>query len=404
MPRFRYRALTVSGEIVSGEIDGFDRAAVVARLNDDALLPIYAVESGTTGARLSFRLGRAPGLGLRDLARFSQQFARLLRAGLPLDRALEICLGLAADRGGADAIRAVLARVRDGAGLAEAMAAQGRAFPRAYVSLVRAGEESAALPAVLSRTADFLGRAEANRQRIVSALIYPALLVAVAALSVGLVLTVVLPQFAPLFAEAGARLPHSARLLLATGDTLAAAWWAIPPVIAAAILAGRQALRAPRIATARDRLLLALPLAGPLIRRIEIGRFTRTLSVLLANGVPGPRALGLAGAVIKNRVIAGAVETVAARFREGEGLSVPLARSGEFPPLVIQLIRTGEESGRLDEMLNEVAETCEEEAGRTIERLIALLVPAITVALGVLVAAVIATVMNAMISINDLAI
>ena len=405
MPRFLYRALTASGELVSGEIDGPDSVSIIARLNDEALLPIDAVEQRARKCgRTPLRLTGRRAIRLRDLALFSQQLARLLRAGLPLDRALEIAADLAADRRGAEAIRQTLARVRDGAGLAEAMAAQRRSFPEAYVSMVRAGEEGAALPAVLGRLADFLGRSEANRQRIASALIYPAILVGVAALSVSLVLTVVLPQFKPLFAEAGARLPESARVLLAAGDVLGAYWWAILLAVALAALGLRHALRLPRAAAARDRLVLKLPLAGSLARRFDIGRFARTLAVLLANGVAAPRALALSGAAIGNRVIAQAVETVAARFKEGEGLSVPLSRSGEFPALAIQLIRIGEETGRLEEMLNEVAETFEEEAERTVERLIALLVPAITIAMGIVIAAIIATVMTAMISINDLAV
>ena len=270
--------------------------------------------------------------------------------------------------------------------------------------MVRAGEEGAALPAVLTRLGDFLTRAEANRQRVVSALIYPAILVVVAALSVFLVLSVVLPQFKPLFAEAGARLPQSARVLLALGDALAAFWWAPPIAIAATALGVQQALNVPRVAAARDRLVLMIPIIGAVVRRFEIARFARTLAVLLINGVAAPRALALAGAGVRNRVIAGAVETVAVRFREGEGLTAPLARSGEFPAVAIQLIRTGEESGRLDEMLNEVAATCEEEAERTVERLIALLVPAITIGMGLVIVAIIATVMTAMISINDLAV
>lgn len=405
MPRFRYRALTVSGEFVSGEIDGADSAAIISHLSDQALLPIDAVEERSRhSGGFSLRLGAPRAIGLRDLALLSQQLSRLLRAGLALDRALEILASLAADRRAGEAVRQTLARVRDGAGLAEAMAAQRRAFPEAYVSIVRAGEEGAALPAVLGRLAGFLARAEANRQRVASALIYPAILVVVAALSVALVLTVVLPQFQPLFTEAGARLPQSARVLLAIGNGLGAFWWAILLALAATALGLRQALQLPRVASFCDRLVLALPIAGPLVRRFEIGRFARTLAVLLANGVAAPRALTLSGAAITNRIIGAAVETVAARFMEGEGLSAPLARSGEFPALAIQLIRTGEETGRLDELLNEVAETFEEDVERSVDRLISLLVPVITIAMGIVIAAIIATVMTAMISINDLAV
>jgi general secretion pathway protein F len=404
VPHFHYRALTLSGDLVAGEIDAADSAAIISLLNREALLPIDAVEQMPRRVSLSVRFAGRSTVRTRDLALLSQQLARLLRAGLPLDRALEIEAGLAADPRCAAAVRRTLARVRDGAGLAEAMAADRRSFPEAYVSMVRAGEEGAALPAVLGRLAEFLARAEANRQRVLSALIYPAILIAAAALSVTLVLTVVLPQFEPFFAEAGARLPENARLLVAIGNALGAFWWAILMALAGAALGLRQALLVPRVAAARDRLILALPLVGSLVRRFEIGRFARMLGALLANGVAAPRALALAGATIGNRIIAGAVETVATRFVEGEGLSAPLSRSGEFPALAIQLIRTGEETGRLDDMLNEIAATFEEEAERTVERLIALLVPAVTIAMGMIIAAIIATVMSAMISINDLAV
>jgi len=404
MPRFQYRALSPTGEIVAGELDGPDSAAIIERLHDQALMPIDAVEERVLkrpalGRRLYAGRSLRPG----GLALLTQQLSRLLKAGLPLDRALEILASLAADKRSGAAVRGALERVRDGAGLAESLAAQPNAFPPAYVSMVRAGEEGGALPPVLARLADFLARSEANRQKIASALIYPAILVVVAALSVALVLTVVLPQFAPLFEQAGAGLPTSTRILMTLGDGLREAWWMVLLAIAAAGLAGRQLLQRPAIANGRDRLVLALPLAGDLARKFEIARFARTLGVLLSNGVPAPRALALSGATIGNRVIAHTVETVATRFKEGEGLSAPLSRTGQFPRLSIQLIHIGEETGRLDEMLAEIAEIYDEEVERAVQRLIALLVPAITIAMGAIIALIIVAVMTAMISINDLA-
>jgi general secretion pathway protein F len=404
MPRFQYRALSPTGEIVAGELDGPDSTTIIERLHDQALMPIDAVEERARPRRaLEFRLYRRHSVRPSDLALLTQQLSRLLKAGLPLDRALEILANLAVDKRSGRAVRGTLQRVRDGAGLAEALAAQPEAFPQAYVSMVRAGEEGGALPPVLARLADFLGRSEANRQKIASALIYPAILVVVAALSVALVLTVVLPQFAPLFEQAGARLPASTRVVMTLGDGLREAWWMVLLAIAAAGLTGRQLLQRPAIAIGRDRLVLASPLAGDLARKFEIARFARTLGALLSNGVPAPRALALSGATIGNRVIAGAVETVATRFKEGEGLSAPLSRTGQFPRLAIQLIHIGEETGRLDEMLAEIAEIYDEEVERAMQRLIAVLVPAITIAMGSVIALIIVAVMTAMIGINDLA-
>ena len=404
MARFVYRALSATGDVVKGEVEGPDAASVIDRLHAQALLPIEATETPPQSPGFTLRLGSSRSLPGRELALFSQQLARLLKAGLPLDRALEILATLARDRRVGQAVRRVLERVRDGASLAEAMAAQERAFPPAYVSMVRAGEAGGALQGVLARVADFLVRSEAIRQKVVSALIYPAILTVVAAGSVALVLIVVLPQFQPLFEEAGARLPTSTRIVMAAGDIVRGYWWTILLGLAMTILLWQRLMRQPAIATRRDRIVLRLPIMRELVSKFEIGRFSRTLGVLLANGVPAPRALALCGATVGNRAIADAIEDVATRFKEGEGLSEPLARTGRFPSLSTQLIRIGEETGRLEEMLEEVAEIYDQEVQRALERLLALLVPGITISMGVLIATIIASVLTAMISINDLAV
>jgi general secretion pathway protein F len=405
MARFEYSALSAGGDIVSGELDGPDAAAIIERLHEQALLPIHAIEKrpGKSGG-FRFRLSVSKELPGRDLALFSQQLARLLKANLPLDRALEILTGLAAEKRSGDVIRRTLERVRDGASLAEAMAAQEKSFPQAYVSMVRAGETSGALQAVLGRVADFLVRTEAIRQTIISALIYPALLVIVAASSITLVLTVVLPQFEPVFREAGARLPVGTRIVMSLGDGLRDYWWVLLVAVVVIALSWRLLKERPGMPIRADRLVLALPIIGDLVSKFEISRFSRTLGVLLANGVAAQQALVLSGAVVGNRVISAAVDTVSARFKEGEGLSAPLAQTGHFPSLSVQLIRIGEETGRLEEMLQEVAEIYEQEVQRALERLLALLVPAITIAMGTAIALIIVAVMTAMISINDLAV
>jgi len=263
------------------------------------------------------------------------------------------------------------------------MAAQQKAFPPAYVSMVRAGEIGAALQAVLARTSDFLVRTEAIRQTIASALIYPALLAVVAVLAVTLVLTVVLPQFEPVFRDAGDSLPVSTQIVRSIGNALRDYWWALLLAMASVATGWQLLMQRPGMALRRGRLVLALPIVRDLVGKFEIGRFSCTLGVLLANGVPAPRSLALCGAIIGNRVIAAAVETVSTRFKEGEGLSTPLSRTRRFPSLSIQLIRIGEETGRLEEMLQEIAEIYEQEVQRALERLLALLVPAITITMGI---------------------
>ncbi len=402
MPSFHYSALSATGELIRGDLTAADSAAAIAQLHARALLPI-AAEAERSARWHEIALFPVRALPGRQLALASAQLARLLGAGLPLDRALEILANLAGGARVARVWRGTLGLVRDGASLAEAMDAQAPAFPRSFVSMVRAGEAGGALPVVLARVADFLTRAEAMRQQVVSALIYPALLAVVAIGSVGIVLTLVLPQFAPMFRAAGAQLPEDARLLMRIGDALRADGWMLLPALLACGLGWRVVMRRPDMALRRDRLVLALPLLRSLVGKLEIGRFSRTLGVLLASGVAAPAALTLSGAVVRNRALASAITIVARRFKEGEGLSAPLARSGRFPPLATQLIRIGEETGRLEDMLGEVAALYEQDVQRLLDRLLAVLVPGLTIVMGLIVALIVSTILTALISINNLA-
>lgn len=404
MARFEYQALSPAGDVISGEIEGADAESVIERLRDQALLPIHAAEKqAKTGFNVQFRFGNARSFPRRELALFVQQLARLLQASLPLDRALEIMAGFTDDRRARRLVQLVLDRVRDGAGLGEAMAAQEGGFPRLCISMVRAGEEGGALRPVLGRMADFLLRSEAIRQKVISALTYPAILLVVAGGSIALVLTVVLPQFEPMLRETGSKLPTIAWLVMAAGDGLREAWWLLLLAGLASALALHWLMQRPGVALLRDRLVLHVPIVGGLVTRFEVGRFSRTLGVLLANGVPAARGLGLAGATVGNRVFTDAIKTLATRFKEGEGLARSLAQTGRFPRLAIQLIQIGEETGRLEEMLQQLAEIYDDQVERVLERLLALLVPAITVMMGAVVGLILAAVMTALVSINDLA-
>jgi general secretion pathway protein F len=403
MARFQYQALSASGDVVAGEIDGPDVNTVIARLNEQALLPIRASEKReSAGLNLDLSLGRRNAFRQGDLPLFVQQLTRLLKASLPLDRALDILTTLLEDKRSRRIVGRLLERVRDGSTLAEAMAHEEDAFPSVCVSMVRAGEEGGALREVLTRVGEFLVRSEAIRQKVISALIYPAILTLVALGSIVLVLTFVLPQFETMFQDAGSKLPTATRLVMAVSVALREYWWVL--LLAIAVFAGglQFLLRRPAVMALRDRVLLRLPVLGGLLTRFEAGRFCRSLGVLLANGVPASRALALSGGTVANRVFVEAIETLAARFKEGEGLAASLEKTGCFPNLAIQLIQIGEETGRLEDMLQEIADIYDQEVERALERLLALLVPGITILMGVVVALIMAAVMTAMVSINEL--
>jgi general secretion pathway protein F len=404
MTRFAYRALSASGDIVDGEIDGPDVKSVIALLNEQALLPIQATEKRpSAGPSFDFSFGRANTFPAGDLPLFIQQLTRLLQASLPLDRSLEILTTLMEDKRTRRIVQRLLEKVRDGSSLAEAMAAEEQAFPSVCVSMVRAGEEGGALRVVLARVGDFLVRSEAIRQKVISSMIYPAALLVVATGSIVLILTFVLPQFESMFEDAGARLPAATKLVMGASQALRQDWWLMLLGLAIAAIVLQRLMKLSSMLVLRDRIVLRLPILGSLVTRFEVGRFSRSLGVLLTNGVPAARALALAGATVNNRIFTEAIETLAARFKEGGGLAKSLEETGCFPNLAIQLVQIGDETGRLQDMLQEIADIYDQEVERALERLLALLVPGITIIMGVVVALIVAAVMTAMVSINELA-
>ena len=406
MPQFRYVAVAASAQRVEGRMEAADKSAVVRRLHALGHVPIRVEEAGwaaLAGIDLADLLG-ASRVPPQSLALITGQLATLLTAGVALDEALVILAELVDRAGERQCLQRLLERVRGGASLADAMAAQPRVFPDFYVSMVRAGEAGASLDAVLARLAEYLERAEASKAHVRSALTYPAIVALICCASIGILFAFVVPRFRPLFEQAGDALPPSARALLAVSDFLAGFWWlclALPLV--AALLIHRQ-WRHPASRQRWQRLMLRLPLAGPLLTKAEVARFGRTLGTLLRNGVPLLGALALTRETLRNRVFADALGGVIDQVKTGKGLAEPLAESKVFPRLAVHLVRVGEESGRQEEMLLKLADIFDTETRRSIDRLLALIGPALTIVLGAVVAAVIGSILTAVLSVYDLAI
>jgi general secretion pathway protein F len=293
--------------------------------------------------------------------------------------------------------------VRDGGSLAAALAAHPGSFSRLYVGLVRAGEAGGALGPTLERLASLLERQRALSASIVSAMIYPGLLALAAIGSVTLLLTVVLPQFVPLFAQNGAKLPASTQMLIDAGGLVSTYGLYGLALLVLAILAARQALRRPGPRLALDRLKLRLPILGGLARETLAARFTRTLGTLLINGVPLIGALGIVRDAIGNRAGVAAVDAATISARGGAGLSAPLGAAAIFPARTIHLLRLGEETAQLGAMSLRAAEIHEEKARIGVQRLVSLLVPAITIVMGAMIAGIVSSLLLAMLSLNDLA-
>jgi general secretion pathway protein F len=405
MALFRFEAVAASGELIRGEMEAASQAEVVERLQGLGHLPIRADSTaGSVLARWLRRdLFRRRTMPARDLALLTQQLATLLQAGLGVDRALEIAataLDRAHDR---ERLGDVLERVRGGSTLADAIAAQPGMVPKFYVGMVRAGEAGASLDRTLRHLAAFLERSHAVREQIRSALIYPAIVLVAGSISVALLFGFVVPRFRPLFEQAGTALPFAAQLVLGVADFMEAwGWWLLLALLALGFGAAAWVADPARRA-GWDRRMLRLPVLGALATKLEMSRLARTLGTLLQNGVPPLGALAIARETSRNAVFAAALDDVAERVKEGKGLAEPLAESGVVPPLAVHLVRVGEETARLEEMLLKIAEIYEEDSRRGIERLLALLVPGITVLLGLVVALVVGSILSAVLSAYELA-
>lgn len=405
MPQFRYTAVEASSETIEGRMEAATKAMVIDRLHASGHVPIRideVVASPFAGLDLSwiFRPRRMP---QRTLALLTGQLATLLHAGLALDEALGILRELSTKERDKDCLRLLLERISGGATLSDAMAEQPRVFPGFYISMIRAGEAGASLEAVLDRLAEFLERTQATKEHIISALIYPLVVAATCCLSIAILFMFVVPRFRPIFEQAGDALPLPAKGLLAASDFLQSFWWlCIAAPLLLAWLIHRQ-FQKPATRQRWEARLLKLPGIGDLIAKVEVVRFSRTLATLLKNGVSLLSALAITRETIRNSVFSGAVASVIERVKTGKGLAEPLAQTKVFPPLLIHLVRVGEESGRQDEMLFKVAEIFEGETRRAIDRMLALIGPALTVGLGMIVAAVIGSILTAVLSVYDLA-
>jgi general secretion pathway protein F len=402
---YRYKAARAHGEVVEGTLHGTGRAEAVAALQAQGLIPIRVEEGGGTPAVPAGRIRlfrRRDGISHPQVVVLTRELATLLGAGLPLYQALTTLMSLAEEPELVEVLGRVRSGVQQGASLADALEAQGGAFSGLYVSLVRAGEAGGALHSVLVGLADYLERSKEVRDGVVSALIYPAILLVAALVSVLLLLGYVVPQFTELFEGVGQTLPLATRVTIAVGNVVQHYGWALVIGLVALAAGVRRALANPRIRLRWDAQLLRLPVVSDLVRKIEVARFARTLGALLGNGVPVLKAMGIARGTVGNRIIGRAVENVTRRIREGSNLSGPLAQEECFPAFAVHMIRIGEESGGLSAMLLKVAEVYERDSAVAIKRALTLLEPVLILVLGAIIAAIIMSILVAVLGINQL--
>ncbi|HEB94873.1 MAG TPA: type II secretion system F family protein [Sedimenticola thiotaurini] len=404
MPLFRYRSIAPSGELTEGEMQAAAEAAVISHLKEIGHLPVRVeptVEQRRQAGPGLFRTRRLLTRG--QLAVLTRELARLVGAGVSLERSLGILEEVAETEAERLLLLRLVEAIRAGSSFADAVEAEGAPFGRLYVSMVRAGEEGGALPLVLDRLAGYLEESQAFRADIGAALIYPVILLLVSVVSLVLLLTLVVPQFQRMFDEAGALLPLPTRIVIALGDWMQQYWWTLPVLALVGLLGVPRLLERPRIRLAWDRFQLRLPLLGPLIRKIEVARFCRTLATLLGNGVLLLPALGIVRETLGNRALAESVGRVAERLKRGETLSGPMLEEGRFPRLACHMVRVGEETGRLETMLVDVADIYDREVRQGLKKMLGLLEPLLILVLGVLIAGIIFSILLALLSLNELA-
>jgi general secretion pathway protein F len=406
VPAFRYKAAAADGQVTEGLMDAPARDAVVRRLQSQGQVPIRVEEAVAPAARRAspISLPRRGGVRPADVEGFTTELATLLQAGLPLDRVLELLQSLVpADGPVRGLLEDLQGRVRGGADLSAALGDHPRLFSPFYLNMVRAGEASGSLDVAVARLAGFLERSRAVRDAVINALIYPSILLAVAIMSLSLILAVVVPRISQMFIDAGERLPWYTEMVVAAGDAVQNYWWLMLGLAAAAALALRQDYASEQGRQRWDRIVLGLPVVGPLVQKVEAGRFARSLGTMLSSGVPLLDAVAISRAIVSNTRIVRGVDRVALSIREGEGLAAPLLREAVFPEMAGKLIRVGEESGRLDDMLLKVADIYEREVDTAIRRMVSVLAPALVLILAALILGIMVSLVVPIITLNQLA-
>ena len=394
--RYRYRAATPDGQVVEGVLQASSRQTALAELHRQRLFPVAVDEVQAAPRSRGPALGRSAAVAL-----WTRNVSILLGAGVPLDRALAFTAEQAGHEGLGDAIRQTRRAVQGGSSVADALAQHPRYFGPLVVSMVAAGESAGALDVVFARMSDHLEEAAELRSQMRSALMYPALMAAVAGVGVAVLLTFVVPRFASMLEDVGGRLPASTRLLVAGSAILTNWWWAWLLAAAALGYGVYELMRRPEYRRGWHRTRLAWPRVGDLELKYVTARFARTLGLLLRSGVPMLSALRIARGAVPNVAVGEGIERAAGAVAEGSALAPALA--GTLPSLAVQMLAVGEESGRLEDLCIRVADTYDAEVRRALRTTVAMIEPAMILFFGALVGFVAVAMLQAIYSVNSAA-
>lgn len=417
MPEFAWRAASASGQMVDGRLSAATQALAMKQLREQGLTPLHiedvlsagalsqATGQGAAQMMVGAPLGRAGNGPVKqaDVLAFTSELAIMLRAGLALDNSLRVLIDMSHKPSVTTLLQGVLDAVKGGTPLSRALAQNKELFGDFYVNMVRSGEASGQMAAVLARLVEHMERQRALRDSVVSATIYPAILLSVAVLSLVAMLGFVVPQFEKMFMDMGDALPLPTRVIMELGHLFSS--YGLPIGIGL-LVAGALVFRWLKTPAGRhwwQSRLLRLPLMGRLALKYQLTLFSRSLGTLLGNGVPMLAALNIATETVGNTVLQQSLARVVPIVKEGGKVVQAISATGIFEPLAINLIRVGEETGRVGPMMLELAAILNREVETGIKRLLTLIEPILILVLGLLIAAIIISILMGILSINDLA-
>lgn len=402
MTAFAYKALDANGKILKGIIDGDSERQVRNQLRARFLKPIEVNTAGSGQEEGVSRKLFSPRISQSDLALFTRQIATLVKSNVPLDEALSAT----AAQSGKAKVKSLVLQIRNGVVSGHSLGTSLKEFPRSfnamYCAMVRAGESAGFLGQVLEQLAEYIEDRQFARQKLKMAMIYPLALMLVAVIVISLLMIFVMPELVSLFSHTETQLPALTRSLIGTSNFLVAYWWLLIVVLIALILGTNSLLAMPAIRARWDRLILKFPVLGSFVSTVETERFSSTLSILVTSGVPLVEGLRIASAVVANSHLQLTCLAVANAVQEGENLHKAMAKTQVFPPMLVQMVASGESSGNLEIMLARSAKNQGRELETTLNSMLGIMEPAIIVIMASVVGAIVMAVLLPIMQMNTL--
>ena len=388
MPKFAYKATNKDGKETFGIIEADSQALAIQDVRTLGLFPTTMREAKKSDEKRARKQKGGinelyfGGVKWKETVILTRQLATLIDAGLPLLRSLNILVSQQKPSKLRDILREISADVQQGSTFSEGLAKHPKVFDRLFVNMVRAGEVGGMLEVVLNRLAIFMEKRMALKRKVKGAMVYPIFVVLAATGIVSFLLIRVVPVFAEIFADFGSGLPAPTQFLVTVADFMQLRWWLLLTIVSSTIITIKVLGKIHFVKRVMDRVVLKFPLVGDLVTKVAVARFARTLGTLLTSGVPILQALRITKETIGNEVIQNAIQKVHDSIKEGDTIARPLDESKVFPPMVVNMIDVGEETGALDTMLNKVADIYDAEVEAAVEAMLALMEPAIIICLG----------------------